>query len=229
MRSDGRDEPRYDAPLDEVDPRFGAGGRARPHERELVTSRGPGPDPESAAARFARLVIPAVALLGVLAVAFVFWTGLDPGSGVQTVGPEDAVRSAVAERPRRVCYGGQLPCAWFTVVDDELLALNTSGPLPEEFGRAGVGWCPTSGLFGANSTGSRFDAAGRVLRGPARRGLDRFGLEVTDGRVVIDFFSLETGLRAGRADDLIAPTGPLCANVPFDRDADLPPLSGDGS
>lgn len=221
MTSDGRDEPRYDAPLDEVDPRFGSRARARPHERELVTSRGPGPDPESAAARFARRVIPAIALLGLVAVGFVFWTGLDPGSGRQTIGPVESVRAAVAERPRRVCYGGSLPCGWLTEVDGQLLALNTSGPLPEEFGRAGVGWCPTSGLFGADSTGSRFDAAGRVVRGPAPRGLDRYVLDEVDGRVVIDFFSLETGLRAGRADDLIGPVGPQCTDIPFDRDADL--------
>lgn len=221
MTPDGRDEPRYDAPLDETDPRYGRRGPARPHERELVTSRGPGPDPESAAARFARIIIPTIAVLGALAVAFVFWTGLDPGSGRQVVGPVEQVRSAVAERPRRVCYGGELPCAWLTVHDGELLALNTSGPLPEEFGRAGVGWCPGSELFGANSTGSRFDPAGRVLRGPARRGLDRFAVDVTDGEVVIDFFALETGLPAGRADDLIGPAGPLCEDIPFDRDADL--------
>lgn len=221
MTPDDRDEPRYDGPLDDVDPRFTPDGRARPHERTLVAARGPGPDPRSPAARFARIVIPVVAALGVAAVGLVFWAGLAPGSGRVTLGPVEDVRAAVSERPRRVCYDGALPCAWLTVADGQLLALNTSGPLPDEFGRLGVAWCPTSGGFGASSTGSRFDAAGRVVRGPAPRGLDRYELAVSRGLLVIDFFSLRTGARAGRSGDLIAPTGPPCAEMPFDRDADL--------
>lgn len=223
MAPGDEDAPRHGEPLDATDPRFGPGGRSRPHVRELVASRGPYPDPESPSARFARLVIPAAALAGLLAVVAVFVAGLRPGSGRIAIGSEDAVRAAVEERPRRACLGEGPTCAWVTLEDGDLVALNTSGPLTEEFGRQGVGWCPTSGGFGANSTGSRYDAGGRVVAGPAPRGLDRFHLAVRDGEVIIDFTSVVTGAPRGHADDLVPPAGQPCAKIPFDR---TPPLEG---
>jgi hypothetical protein len=108
------------------------------------------------------------------------------------------------------------------VVDGRLVAFNTNGPLPQEYGRAGVGWCATSGWFGANATGSRFDQVGKVARGPAPRGLDRFGLRVDEaGLVHINFAELTTGTLADQTRDLAEPTGPHCDTIPFDRDADL--------
>ena len=235
MTRDDPDGPRYQAPLDEVDPRFGgpaptSGERAedasrgepprRGHHRELVTARGPFPDPDSSSARFARLVIPAIAIAGAVAIVAVFVAGLGPGSGIRRIGDVDAVRAAVADRPQRVCYEGSLPCAWLTLAGDELVALNTSGPLPEEYGRAGVGWCASAEVFGSNATGSRYDRLGNVLAGPTPRGLDRYGVTVDEGVVSVNFFSLSTGARTGSVEPG-APTGPDCESIPFDRDADL--------
>jgi hypothetical protein len=186
-----------------------------------VASKGPFPDPDSRSARFARLIIPAMALAGLLAVALVFAAGLSPGSGRKVVGPVAAVRTAVSDRPRRVCLGEGLSCAWLTVVDDELLALSANGPIPDEYGRQGVGWCPTSGRFGANATGSRYDAAGRLVSGPAPRGLDRFHVTTADGEVAVDFTSLRTGMPRDLVDDPIPARGEPCESMPFDREADL--------
>jgi hypothetical protein len=208
------------SPLDPADPRFGGGTRGQP-PRTLVESGGPGSSPLDPRVRRLRVLIPAAFFLAVAAVGAMFLAGLNPGDTVELIGPEADVRRAVAERPRRVCYRDSAPCAWLTVVDGELLALNTAGPLGEEYGRQGVGWCPSSGGFGANSTGSRFDAAGNVVRGPAPRGLDRFAV-LTDARGVlrVDFSYLTTGVQAANATAL-PPDGPACERIPFDRDADL--------
>jgi hypothetical protein len=213
---------RDDGPLDPFDPRFEAPATAPGPGRELVTSRGPGPSPEDPRARVLRAVLPLLFFVAVGALAVGFWIGLAPSSGVQPVGPEAAVRAAVAERPHRVCLGEGQPCAWLTVVDGELVALDTSGPLREEFGRLGVAWCPSSGYFGSNTSGSRFDPLGRVARGPAPRGMDRFELRRSgNDEIAVDFLSRQTGLQAGRTTDLLPPAGPHCEEIPFDRDADL--------
>lgn len=211
-----------DGPLDPFDPRFDQEVAREARQRLLVASRGPGSSPEDPKVRILRLAVPLLALAGVLTVIAVFFAGLSPGGSTEVVGPVDDVRDAVADRPRRVCLRGANPCAWLTVVDDRLLALNTSGPLPPEFGRQGVGWCPTSGYFGANATGSRYDLAGRVVRGPAIRGLDRFDVVVdARGRAVINFASLTAGPAEWQTTEVLPPAGPDCEPVPFDRDPDL--------
>lgn len=210
-------------PLDAADPRFTAAPPrgASPSQRRLVPSRGPGPDPEDPLVRRLRVALPAVFFTAVAVIGLVFFFSLQPGDQSEDVGGIDAVRSAVTQRPHRVCLNGNNPCAWLTLVDGEVVAFNTSGPLPQEYGRDGVRWCPTSGWFGANATGSRFDQRGQVARGPAPRGLDRFGIHVEDGRVVVDFTELTAGVQRGQVVDLTPPAGPECDTIPFDRDADL--------
>lgn len=211
-------------PLDPSDPRFPDPSRrgAEEHPRRLVASQGPGSSRLDPNVRRLRVAIPVVSLLILVGVVTVFFVGLDPGDGQQIVGPVEAVRAAVEERPHRVCYGGSLPCAWIAPVDDELVAFNTSGPLNEEYGRLGVAWCPTSGRYGANATGSRYDSHGTVVDGPAPRGLDRFALATTpDGRLRIDFFTLTAGQQVAIADPAVPATGPECEQIAFDRDADL--------
>jgi len=222
---DARDDT-YTEPLDAADPRFDgadeAVGADRSGKRALVRSAGPGSLPDNPRVRVLRFAIPAVFLAGLAAVVAVFVVGLDPGPRAQVVGPEAAVLGAIAERPQRVCYQGSQPCAWLTLVDGEVLALSTDGPLIEEFGRLGVSWCPTSGYFGSTVTGSRWDPAGNVVRGPAPRGVDRLRVVTnSDGDLQVDFFSRTTGLQAGRARSVIPPTGPHCEDLPFDREADL--------
>ena len=140
------------------------------------------------------------------------------------VGPADAVEGAIGERPRRVCYHDNNPCAWLTLVDGDVQAFNTNGPLGQEFGRQGVGWCPSSGWFGANATGSRWDQRGQVARGPAPRGLDRFTVTTDDeGNLVVHFASLAAGLQAWQVDgDVQEPAGLTADEVPFDRNPAAP-------
>ncbi|MPZ89102.1 MAG: hypothetical protein GEU81_13750 [Nitriliruptorales bacterium] len=221
----GRDRARrYVAPLDPADPRFG-----RPRDRDgerrhrrLVANTGPGNSPMDPRVRALRILIPLTFLAVVAGIVLVFFLGLDPGTTTQVIGPEPRVRAAVADRPHRICYEDTGPCAWLSLVEGELYALSTNGPLREEFGRMGVSWCSTSGYFGSNVSGSRFDPRGNVVSGPAPRGLDRYRLAVDDhGALRIDFRSLTTGLQAGRADEFVPERGPQCDEIPFDREADL--------
>lgn len=220
---DGDREGRHAAPLDAADPRFDPRpGTLRPRHRRLVESSGPGANPMDPRVRALRVMIPVTFAAVVAGVVLVFFLGLSPRTSAQVVGPDETVRAELAERPHRVCYADAGPCAWLSLVEGEVLALSTNGPLREEFGRFGVSWCPTSGYFGSNVSGSRFDPRGHVVRGPAPRGLDRYRLTVDDGGTLrIDFRSLTTGLQAGRTDEVIPPSGPECAEIPFDRDADL--------
>lgn len=215
-------------PLDPTDPRFTGFSRppAGPRERELVETRGPGHSPMDRRVRIIRMAIPTIAIAGMVAVAAVFWHALSPDDAALRVGDPDAVANAVAERPLRVCHGEGPPCAWLTTASGELVALNTSGPVHTEYGRQGVGWCPSSGYFGANSTGSRYDPTGQIVTGPANRGLDRFRLREEDGVLVVDFSRRTAGPRAGEGDP-VPRAGPACDEIPFDRDADLE-LSGSG-
>lgn len=218
------DLPRYDKPLDPSDPRFVGSRRREPvlRQRELVASQGPGRDPGNPYARMLRIAVPALFAAATVVVGTIFFVALAPGSGVQAIGEEADVRSAVADRPHRVCREGRLPCAWITVARGRLVALNTSGPIREEFGRLGVAWCPSSGYFGSNVTGSRYDQAGALVSGPSIRSLDRFHVRVDDrGQVLVDFTSLTAGRRAGYEPEVLPPQGPDCDEIPFDRDADL--------
>lgn len=220
MRSPDGD--RFTEPFDAVDPRFVEELDEVPPERprRLVRSDGPGPNPDVPAVRILRIALPLVFLAGVGAIVAVFFSGLSPGPQSQVVGAEAAVRAGVVERPRRICFNDNNPCAWLTVVDERLVAFNTSGPLPQEYGRQGVGWCASSQRFGANSTGSRYDRSGQVAAGPSNRGLDRFTLSIRDGDVVVDFSTLTAGPPAFTADPEPA-AGPDCDRIPFDRAADL--------
>jgi hypothetical protein len=84
-----------------------------------------------------------------------------------------------------------------------------------------VNWCPSSGYFGSNVSGSHYDQAGAYVSGPAIRGLDRFHVRLDDGGRVVDFTSLTAGSRPGTAHEILPPEGPDCEEIPFDREADL--------
>lgn len=219
-----------DGPLDPFDPRFAGGAEPDSTEsdtvdrrRRLVPSTGPGPDYQDPKVRILRVAVPLLAVAGITVIALVFFSGLSPGNSSVVVGPADQVRQAVSERPYRVCFNGTNPCAWLTLVDDEVVAFNTNGPLPGEYGRQGVGWCPTSGYFGANSTGSRWDQQGRIVEGPAHRSLDRFTTAIDpEGNLVVRFASLTAGPADWQVDGQVSPPhGDACDDIPFDRDPDL--------
>ena len=222
MADDGRLDA-FDPRFDDAQPGPGQEGASTNDRRREVESSGPGMSPGDPKVRILRVAVPLLALAGVAVIGLVFFTSLSPGGSSVTVGPAEEIADAVAERPRRVCFNGTNPCAWLTVVDGEVVAFNTNGPLAEEYGRQGVGWCATSGWFGANSTGSRWDQRGLVVRGPAPRSLDRFTTDVVDGDLVIRFANLNAGLAEWQLepDDLTDPDGPQCEEIPFDRDPDL--------
>jgi hypothetical protein len=213
-------------PLDPVDPRFVGAERIEVPERprRLVETIGPGASPQDPRVRLLRGVVPALGVVALLAFGAMFFRALAPGPSTVVVGDEGTVRAAVAERPLRVCREPDgAPCAWLTVVDSRLLALSTSGAVPAEHGRQGVGWCPSSGYFGSNATGSRYDAAGNLVVGPSPRGLDRFTVRITDaGEVAVHFGGRTAGRRAGSASESISPDGPDCDSVPYAWDIDLP-------
>jgi hypothetical protein len=216
-----------DEPLDPFDPRFTDLPASElddvDRRRSLVDNHGPGLQPGDPKVRVLRLAVPLLAVAATLVIGAIFFSALSPGGSTAVVGPVAEVREAVAERPYRVCFNGSNPCAWLTVVDDELVAFNTNGPLAEEYGRLGVSWCPSSGYFGANSTGSVWDQEGRIVDGPAPRSLDRFGTTIDpDGNLVVRFASLQAGLADWQVEgDVMPPAGPLCDEIPFDRSPDL--------
>jgi hypothetical protein len=211
-------------PLDAADPRFvGAGPVDLPERpRRLVETVGPGVSPQDPRVRLLRGIVPALGVVALLAVGAMFLRSLAPGPSTVVVGDEAVVRAALAERPLRVCREPDgAPCAWVTVVDGRLLALSTSGAVPAEHGRQGVGWCPSSGYFGSNATGARYDAAGILVQGPSPRGLDRFTVRVNEaGDVVVHFGNRTAGRRAGTGTPR-PPAGPDCEQVPFAWDVDL--------
>lgn len=215
-----RDAEPDDGPLDEADPRF-VGVRADdpqgPRPRRLVESQGPGASPQDARVRILRVAVPALFFAGIAAVVVMFFLGLSPRtSGTARLGPEEEVRARVAERPIRFCLEEGQPCAWLSQVDGSLIALSASGPTREELGRAGIGWCASSGYYGSNVTGSRYDQLGRLVEGPGRRDLDRFDVRIDGGEVLIRFTDRSAGRLAHQTDEVREPDGPACERIPFE-------------
>ncbi len=74
-----------------------------------------------------------------------------------------------------------------------------------------VPFCEASGRFECPCHGSSYDLAGEWIDGPAPRGMDRFPLQIVDGRVVVDTATIEPGAPLG-ADDYLTPArGGSCA------------------
>jgi hypothetical protein len=71
-----------------------------------------------------------------------------------------------------------------------------------------IRYCDSSGWFEDRPHGSRFDAVGRYVLGPASRGLDRFGVSVIEGDVWIDTSNLYLG--PPRGPRYRQPAGPFC-------------------
>lgn len=73
-----------------------------------------------------------------------------------------------------------------------------------------VPWCGQSDWFECPCHGSKYNRWGEFQSGPAPRGLDRFAVEVRDGRVLVDTRTVVTG--PSRAIDTLGelPSGPHC-------------------
>jgi cytochrome b6-f complex iron-sulfur subunit len=75
--------------------------------------------------------------------------------------------------------------------------------------------CGTSMLFECPCHGSKYRLTGEYFAGPAPRGLDRFPIEVIDGRVMVDTGTVETGPPRGTDTwgQFSQPSGPFCVPV----------------
>ncbi|MEA2509227.1 MAG: cytochrome b6-f complex iron-sulfur subunit [Actinomycetota bacterium] len=73
-------------------------------------------------------------------------------------------------------------------------------------------WCSTSTLFECPCHGSKYTLAGEYFAGPAPRGLDRFPISVSGGKIVVDTGNLQTGPPRGTASwpQFNQPNGPFC-------------------
>ncbi|HEX2368929.1 MAG TPA: ubiquinol-cytochrome c reductase iron-sulfur subunit [Acidimicrobiia bacterium] len=75
-----------------------------------------------------------------------------------------------------------------------------------------VPWCQPSQGFECPCHGSKYDSVGEYFAGPAPRNLDRFGVEVIDGNLVI---KTGTIVETARASDRVVeyPQGPSCIGI----------------
>ena len=75
-----------------------------------------------------------------------------------------------------------------------------------------VPWCSSSQWFECPCHGSQYDRAGEQRDGPAPRGLDRFGVSVEDGVLVIDTSNLFLGPPLGTNTTKQEAEGPHCVS-----------------
>lgn len=73
-----------------------------------------------------------------------------------------------------------------------------------------VPWCDSSKWFECPCHGSRYNRWGEYQFGPAPRGLDRFPLEITEGRVMVNTGLIVTGPARSAGVLGEAPAGPHC-------------------
>jgi cytochrome b6-f complex iron-sulfur subunit len=75
--------------------------------------------------------------------------------------------------------------------------------------------CDSSKLFECPCHGSKYRMHGEYYGGPAPRGLDRFPIELVDGKVIVDTGSLQEGPPRGTNtwDRFSEPQGPFCVPV----------------
>lgn len=75
--------------------------------------------------------------------------------------------------------------------------------------------CDSSKLFECPCHGSKYRMHGEYYAGPAPRGLDRFPIEVVDGKVMVDTGQLQEGPPRGANtwDRFSEPQGPFCVPV----------------
>jgi cytochrome b6-f complex iron-sulfur subunit len=73
-----------------------------------------------------------------------------------------------------------------------------------------VPWCPTSQWFECPCHGSKYNRVGEKKAGPAPRGLDRFGIEVSGGSITVNTGDNEIGPPIGTNTTGQQQEGPLC-------------------
>ena len=73
-----------------------------------------------------------------------------------------------------------------------------------------VPWCKNSQWFECPCHGSKYNRVGEKKAGPAPRGLDRFAIEVSGGRLTINTGSIQIGPPIGTNTTGQQPEGPFC-------------------
>ncbi len=73
-----------------------------------------------------------------------------------------------------------------------------------------VPWCPSSQWFECPCHGSKYNRVGEKKAGPAPRGLDRFGIDVSGGFLTINTGDIEIGPPIGTNTTGQQQEGPLC-------------------
>lgn len=145
---------------------------------------------------------------GGLLVAAAGWTtfeALKPladvsGGGVLPLLPPEAYPEGSATFVR----AGRL---FVTRAKDELFAVSQKCP---HLGCA-VPFCEASGHFECPCHGSVFNMAGEWVSGPSPRGLDRYPVQIADGRVTVNTTVLEEGAPLGSRRYDLPPRGGSCA------------------
>jgi len=94
-----------------------------------------------------------------------------------------------------------------TRAKDELFAISQKCP---HLGCA-VPFCEASGHFECPCHGSKYNAAGEWISGPAPRGMDRYPVQIVDGRVTVNTTVLEQGATLGSRLYDTASRGGSCA------------------
>ena len=122
------------------------------------------------------------------------------GGVVKAVPPELVPEGGVLEIPTARGY--------LTKVDGEVVALWWQCP---HLG-CRVPWCESSGQFECPCHGSVFNRLGEHRAGPSPRGMDRFGIDVVDGVLVIDTGTILRGSSPGSESLDDPPRGPACTS-----------------
>jgi cytochrome b6-f complex iron-sulfur subunit len=76
-----------------------------------------------------------------------------------------------------------------------------------------VPWCSTSKWFECPCHGSKYSYDGEYRDGPAPRGLDRFRVDIVDGKVVVDTGNVLEGPPRGTRTSQPAPEGQHCVTI----------------
>lgn len=154
----------------------------------------------------------------VLRVAFRVGAGLLGGAGVLTTcealrplgdGAAEGGRVTVGPPERyadRTATYVQRARLYVTRVQGELFALSQRCP---HLG-CQVPFCEASGRFECPCHGSRYNLAGEWIDGPSPRGMDRYPIEVADGRVVVDTSERLDGAPLGSREYDTPPRGGSC-------------------
>jgi Rieske Fe-S protein len=76
-----------------------------------------------------------------------------------------------------------------------------------------VPFCNSSKWFECPCHGSKYSINGEYRAGPAPRSLDRFKVDIVDGRVVVDTATVITGPPRGTVTSQPQPEGPHCVTI----------------